>query len=214
VGNSSGVVVYDELSSKLFFFSVFMTDMSEEQQDSIVDIETPTEIATNDAEYIGDKTQPTEEILNALNALNQTTAQNGHEQSPAQQGNVKQDTPSQEAPSEWHVLREKLREQPHDPDGWNKLVDLAEARGEIEQIKQTYEALLEVYPNTVCTFQPYTRQSLTCSTNTKSSAQIAYLNHFLSPGLFPYAEELFRRFLRSSPLVDLWKFYLTYVRSV
>ncbi|KAG2111422.1 hypothetical protein BD769DRAFT_1630282 [Suillus cothurnatus] len=106
----------------------------------------------------------------------------------------KQDTPSQEARSEWHVLREKLREQPHDPDGWNKLVDLAEARGEIEQIKQTYEALLEVYPNT-------------------SSAQIAYLNHFLSPGLFPYAEELFRRFLRSSPLVDLWKFYLTYVRS-
>lgn len=48
----------------------------------------------------------------------------------------------------------------------------------------------------------------------KSSAQIAYLNHFLSPGLFQYAEELFKRFLRTSPLVDLWKFYLTYVRSV
>ncbi|KAG0697093.1 hypothetical protein DFH29DRAFT_165718 [Suillus ampliporus] len=178
-----------------FFFSVFMTDMSEEQQDSIVDIETPTEIATNDTEFIGDKTQPTEEILNALNALNQTTAQNGHESPSAQQLNAQQDTPSQETPSEWQVLREKLREQPHDPEGWNKLVDLAEARGEIEQIKQTYEALLEVYPNT-------------------SSAQIAYLNHFLSPGLFPYAEELFRRFLRSSPLVDLWKFYLTYVRRV
>ncbi|KAG1741373.1 hypothetical protein EDB19DRAFT_1705866, partial [Suillus lakei] len=172
------------------FFSVFMTDMSEEQQDSIVDIETPTEIATNDTEYIGDKTQPTEEILNALNALNQTTAQNGHEQSPAQQVNAKQDTPSQEAPSEWHVLREKLREQPHDPEGWNKLVDLAEARGEIEQIKQTMKLCLKSIPTR------YAPSSL-------SSAQIAYLNHFLSPGLFPYAEELFRRFLRSSPLVDL-----------
>jgi cleavage stimulation factor subunit 3 len=134
-----------------------MTDMSEQPQDSLVRIETPTEIATSDTDYIGEKTQPTEEILNALNALQQTAAaQNGHEQPQSQQ-----DSQSQEAPSEWHVLREKLREHPHDPDAWNKLVDLAEARGDIEQIKQTYEALLEVYPNTVCIFKPSTQRSLT-----------------------------------------------------
>ena|SRR6267154_3791752 len=137
-----------------------MTDMSEQQQDSTVDIETPTEITTNDSDFNGDKTQPTENILNALNTLTQTTTQNGHEQSPAQQVNAEQDTQNEEASSEWHVLREKLREHPHDPEGWNRLVDLAEARGDIEQIKQTYEALLEVYPNTVCIFQPCVRQSL------------------------------------------------------
>lgn len=135
-----------------------MTDMSEQQQGSIVGTETPTETTTD---YDGDKTQPTEEILNALNALKQTTSQNGHEPSQAQQSGTQHDSQSQEAPSEWHVLREKLREHPHDPEGWNKLVDLAEARGDIEQIKQTYEALLEVYPNTVCIFQPCTRRSLT-----------------------------------------------------
>ena len=48
----------------------------------------------------------------------------------------------------------------------------------------------------------------------KLSAQIAYLNHFLSLGLFQYAEELFKRFLRTSSSVDLWKFYLTYVRFI
>jgi len=136
-----------------------MTDMSEQQQDSLVRVETPTEIATND--YDGDKTQPTEEILNALNALKQTASQNGHEPSQTQQSGSQQDSQNQEAPSEWHVLREKLREHPHDPEGWNKLVDLAEVRGDIEQIKQTYEALLEVYPNTVCVFQLYIQQSLT-----------------------------------------------------
>jgi cleavage stimulation factor subunit 3 len=127
-----------------------MTDMSEQHQDSLVGIETPTEITTSDTDYNAEKTQPTEDILNVLNALKQTTAQNGHEQPQGQQSSSQQDSQNQEAPSEWHVLREKLREHPHDPEGWNKLVDLAEARGDIEQIKQTYEALLEVYPNTVC----------------------------------------------------------------
>ncbi|KIK92794.1 hypothetical protein PAXRUDRAFT_829635 [Paxillus rubicundulus Ve08.2h10] len=170
-----------------------------EQQDIQNDGDTPTEIASQDAVYNpnGDKTQPAEEILNVLNALNpraiSNAAQNGHELDPAQQ-EISQDS-QQEPPSEWHALRDKLREHIQDPEGWNKLVDIAENAGDLEQIKQTYEALLETYPNT-------------------SSAQIAYLNHFLSPGLFQYAEELFKRFLRTSPLVDLWKFYLTYVRRV
>ncbi|KAF9236911.1 hypothetical protein BU15DRAFT_76511 [Melanogaster broomeanus] len=167
-----------------------------EQQDIKNDNETPTEIAPQDAAYY-DKTQPTEELLNALNALKpksySNATQNGHEPDIAKQDNS-QDS-QQDPPSEWHALREKLREHPQDPEGWNKLVDISENAGDLEQIKQTYEALLETYPNT-------------------SSAQIAYLNHFLSPGLFQYAEELFKRFLRTSPLVDLWKFYLTYVRRV
>ncbi|KIM62980.1 hypothetical protein SCLCIDRAFT_24567 [Scleroderma citrinum Foug A] len=158
---------------------------------------TPTDLGSQDPSYNGDKTQPTEEILNALNALNPKAilevTQNGHEPSLMQDVSFQETT--KEPPSEWHVLREKLRDHPQDPEGWNQLVDIAENNGDLEQIKQTYEALLETYPNT-------------------SSAQIAYLNHFLSPGLFQYAEELFKRFLRTSPSVDLWKFYLTYVRRV
>lgn len=158
---------------------------------------TPTEHTSQDTNYNGDKTHPAEDILNALNALNPKAileaTQNGHEPALAQD-DTPQDT-SMDPPSEWHVLREKLREHPHDPEGWNHLVDIAENSDDLEQVKQTYEALLETYPNT-------------------SSAQIAYLNHFLSPGLFQYAEELFKRFLRTSPSVDLWKFYITYVRRV
>jgi len=59
-----------------------------------------------------------------------------------------EETPK-EPPSEWHVLREKLRDHPQDPEGWNQLVDIAENNGDPEQIKQTYKALLETYPNTV-----------------------------------------------------------------
>ncbi|EIW81739.1 Suf-domain-containing protein [Coniophora puteana RWD-64-598 SS2] len=143
--------------------------MSEQQQAD------PNNPQTNDLE----QTQPTEDILSALNALTNSRA-------PTEQAS---------APSEWQQLREKLREHPLDPDGWARLVDLAESAGELEQIKATYEALLETYPNT-------------------ASAQIAYINHYLSPGLFSYAEELFKRFLRTSPIVELWKFYLTYVRRI
>lgn len=52
--------------------------------------------------------------------------------------------------SEWDILRAQLRESPLNPDSWLKLVELAEDSGDLEKIKETYEALLQTYPNTVC----------------------------------------------------------------
>ena len=51
--------------------------------------------------------------------------------------------------SEWDILRAQLRESPLNPDGWLKLVGLAEDSGDLEKIKETHEALLRAYPNTV-----------------------------------------------------------------
>ena len=51
----------------------------------------------------------------------------------------------------------------------------------------------------------------------QSSAQIAYINHVMesaSPTKYSYVEGLFKRFLKTSPFVDLWKYYLSYVRFV
>ena|ERR1700753_1756327 len=59
-------------------------------------------------------------------------------------------TEQNDAPkSEWDILRAQLRESPLNPDGWLKLVELAEDSGDLEKIKETYEALLQTYPNTV-----------------------------------------------------------------
>ena len=123
-----------------------------DQQDIQNDNGTPTEIASQDVyNSHGDKTQTAEEILNVLNVLNPKTisnaTQNGHGLDIVPQ-EMSQDS-QQDPPSEWHGLREKLREHPQDPDAWNKLVDIAENAGDLEQIKQTYEALLETHPNTV-----------------------------------------------------------------
>ncbi|KAH9963267.1 hypothetical protein BC827DRAFT_1194505 [Russula dissimulans] len=104
--------------------------------------------------------------------------------------------PPEEPVSEWDSLRTSLRENPHDIEGWNKLVRITEDSGDLEKTKDAYESLLKMYPNTW-------------------SAQIAYLNHFLVPGHFKFAEDnLFTRFLRTSPAVELWKFYLTYIRRI
>ncbi|KZV84585.1 hypothetical protein EXIGLDRAFT_624012 [Exidia glandulosa HHB12029] len=102
-----------------------------------------------------------------------------------------QETVLQEPLSEYDQLRAHLKKNPHDAGAWNRLVEHAEELADMDKIKDAYEALLENYPNT-------------------SSAQIAYLQHFLNPGLFQVAESLFSRFLRPSPSVDLWKFYLVY----
>ncbi|KAH9950118.1 Suf-domain-containing protein [Amylocystis lapponica] len=142
-----------------------------------------------------EKTQPTQEILDALLQLNPQSFPPAAQGSTDDQSGLKQE-PTPPPPSEWEVTRAELRSKPTDADLWLKLVDLAEDSGNIERIKDTYEALLEAYPNT-------------------SSAQIAYINHFLEdPASFGIAESLFLRFLRKSPWVDLWKFYLIYIRRL
>lgn len=48
----------------------------------------------------------------------------------------------------------------------------------------------------------------------QSKQWIAYADLELSHGLFTRVEEIFARCLRLSPSVDLWKFYLDYIRRV
>ena len=44
-----------------------------------------------------------------------------------------------------------MRDNARDVDAWLKLVDVAEDGKDFEKINQTYEALLEAFPNTVST---------------------------------------------------------------
>ncbi|KAG8897016.1 mRNA 3'-end-processing protein rna14, partial [Tulasnella sp. 408] len=83
----------------------------------------------------------------------------------------------------------------HDHDAWKDYLSLAENTADLDTVRDAYEEALKAFPNT-------------------ASLQIAYLNHFLTPPLFQRAEALFARFLRPSPSVELWKFYLTYVRRI
>ncbi|KZT13241.1 Suf-domain-containing protein [Laetiporus sulphureus 93-53] len=142
-----------------------------------------------------EKTQPAEDdILNVVRQINPDSLARSSSLSD-NVSTVKQE-PTPPPTSEYDQLRAQLRQKPFEADTWLRLVDIAEDSGDIEKIKETYEGLLEAYPNT-------------------SSVQIAYLNHFLdNPETFGFAESLFKRFLRTSSSVDLWKFYLTYVRRV
>ncbi|KAL0060538.1 mRNA 3'-end-processing protein rna14 [Marasmius tenuissimus] len=96
----------------------------------------------------------------------------------------------------FEALQQRLRDDPHDTESWKRLVASAEESGETEKIRTAYDLLLQQYPHT-------------------SSAQIAYINHFLhNPSTFKEAEELFKRFIKVSPSVELCRFYLTYVRRI
>ena len=55
----------------------------------------------------------------------------------------------EEPVSEWDALRASLRDNPHNTEGWNKLIRLVEDSGDLEKIKEAYESLLKMYPNTV-----------------------------------------------------------------
>lgn len=88
-------------------------------------------------EYSGDftmdQTQASTEILNEMNSVKSEPM-------------VAEFPP----PTEYEALTAQLAEKPHNPDGWRRLVELAENSGEVEKIRQTFDALLKQYPNTVC----------------------------------------------------------------
>ncbi|KAL0062216.1 mRNA 3'-end-processing protein rna14 [Marasmius tenuissimus] len=96
----------------------------------------------------------------------------------------------------FEALQKFLSNNLHDTESWKKLVTCAEESGETEKIHIAYNLLLRQYPHT-------------------TSAQIAYINHFLHDrSMFKEAEGLFKRFIKVSPSVELLRFYLTYVRRV
>lgn len=161
----------------------------------------------------GNDTLPIEETLQVLEQLD--TAPNSQEDvltPTTQQPKEEPKTPPAQL-SEWQLLLDRLRDAPHDPEGWNRLVDLAENSGTLEEVKGAYDALLEVYPNTVCCCEyHFAWLSDKGLLSLKAQAQIAYIGHYADAGLFTDAQKLFRGALLASPAVELWRFYLTYVR--
>ncbi|KAF8905733.1 hypothetical protein CPB84DRAFT_1844737 [Gymnopilus junonius] len=141
--------------------------------------------AADDESYVdygGDDTQPTSEILSALAAVN----------SPVK--TELQVEPQLPPPSEYDTLSAQLAENPHNPEAWRRLVRVAEDSRNLDRISAAYDALLKQYPN-------------------NATAQIRYITHFLNDQQqSDKVESLFVRFLKSSPCVELWKFYLTCVR--
>ncbi|KAL1702972.1 hypothetical protein EV121DRAFT_261552 [Schizophyllum commune] len=93
---------------------------------------------------------------------------------------------------EFDALYNQLQARPQDVGNWKRLVQLAEESDVDTKIRAAYDALLKQYPNT-------------------SAAQVSYIDWFMKHGRFNEAEDLFKRYLRGSPMVDLWRFYLQYV---
>ncbi|KAH9483272.1 mRNA 3'-end-processing protein RNA14 [Psilocybe cubensis] len=129
-----------------------------------------------------ERTQPTAEILKELADIKKLDEQ---------QSEQSQLPP----PSEYEVLTVQLSENPHDPDGWRRLIKLAEQSNDLEKISKSYDALLKHYPN-------------------NAPAQIAYIKHYVNHNMSESAEDLFKKFLIRSPCVELWVYYLDYVRKL
>ena len=95
--------------------------------------------AADDESYVEGDTQPTSEILSALAGVNNSPVKT-----------EPQPEPQQPPPSEYDTLTAQLSENPHNPDGWRRLIRLAEDSRNLDKISAAYDALLKQYPNNVC----------------------------------------------------------------
>ncbi|TCD68366.1 mRNA 3'-end-processing protein rna14 [Steccherinum ochraceum] len=96
------------------------------------------------------------------------------------------------------ALQARTRERPNDASCWIELISHVKTLEDHDKTSESYDALLQVFPNT-------------------PSVQLAYLNDVLessNTGKNKAVAQLFNRFLKTSPFVELWKYYLAHVRKL
>ncbi|KAG5223273.1 mRNA 3'-end-processing protein [Salix suchowensis] len=89
----------------------------------------------------GDATQPSDEILPALQTVNTET------HGPTVEQQSSQTSQNELPPSEYELVKQHLKENPQDNDQWRRLIDIAEESEDVDRIKETFDLLLEQFPN-------------------------------------------------------------------
>ncbi|ETS59675.1 hypothetical protein PaG_06607 [Moesziomyces aphidis] len=93
------------------------------------------------------------------------------------------------------LFEERIRLEPRDGEAWLALIEEAVSRQDMEATRSLYDRFFKVYPH-------------------QSRQWLAYLELELAHSNFAQVEAIFARCLRTTPSVDLWKFYLSYTRRV
>ncbi|GAA97709.1 hypothetical protein E5Q_04388 [Mixia osmundae IAM 14324] len=90
-------------------------------------------------------------------------------------------------------LKQRIERDPVDSEAWRALIDDALQKGDLERTREVYDEFFTVFPHA-------------------PQEWIAYADLELSHDLFDRVEAIFTTCLKSSPSVQLWSFYITYVR--
>ncbi|KAJ3140311.1 mRNA 3'-end-processing protein rna14 [Geranomyces variabilis] len=92
-------------------------------------------------------------------------------------------------------LKSRTQKNPWDMDGWTSWLAEAHLKSDPELVRDVYDKMLEQFP-------------------TASKYWIAYAEFEQKQRAYDRVEAIFGRCLRNVPSLDLWKFYLTYVRRM
>ncbi|KAI9621204.1 hypothetical protein KEM48_007852 [Puccinia striiformis f. sp. tritici PST-130] len=103
--------------------------------------------------------------------------------------------PQQPVLSRLASLRQRVEKDPMDGEAWIELINDSVKKGDLEKTREVYESFLKYFPDA-------------------ANQWISYADLELGHGHFPEVEQIFSRCLRSSVSVELWAFYLNYIRRV
>lgn len=92
-------------------------------------------------------------------------------------------------------LKQRVEKDPMDGEAWIELIADAQKKGDLDKTREVYSSFLQNFPDA-------------------ANQWIAFADLELGHGHFPEVEQIFSRCLRSSVSVELWAFYLNYIRRV
>ncbi|CAO3673036.1 unnamed protein product [Rhizopus microsporus] len=124
-----------------------------------------------------------------------TASSNTSFTAPTAASNTVTDPPMKRAALRREKLEARIRESKYNIEAWNALINDIQQTGDLDAIRDVYERFLSVFP-------------------TSPKHWLAYLELELKYSNFNEVEALFTRCLKTVLSVDLWKFYLGYIRRI
>ncbi|CAO3666397.1 unnamed protein product [Umbelopsis ramanniana] len=104
-------------------------------------------------------------------------------------------TATSKAAEKIEKVEQRIRDDQYDLDAWTILINEIQNNGDIDAIRDVYERVLKVFP-------------------TSARHWLGYLELELKHANFTEVENIFTRCLKTVLSVDLWKFYLNYIRRI
>ncbi|KAF7724317.1 mRNA 3'-end-processing protein rna14 [Apophysomyces ossiformis] len=167
--------------------------------------------------------QPAEGLTSSMDTVQQSTTKTSNEPAVSNDEKDSQNAPFMNTPASWQIppgalqakaepnppkaeteskatikrkkLEQRVKESPYDVDAWQSLIAEVQQTGDLPAIRDEYERFLKVFP-------------------TSPRHWLAYLELELKYSNFNEVEALFTRCLKTVLSVDLWKFYLGYIRRI
>ncbi|KAG0148416.1 hypothetical protein CROQUDRAFT_654918 [Cronartium quercuum f. sp. fusiforme G11] len=203
--NGNAEIVLEELISRPTETTLAITESSNQNEKDVVDIDTSPDPLEPSNQQTSNENSPSPMTIMKFPLPPKPAAENQNNtplfapspppSTPILTEESQNVQPKQPLLSRLAMLKQRVEKDRMDGEAWLELIADAEKKGDLEKTREVYKSFLTNFPDA-------------------ATQWIAYAELEANHGHFLDVEKIFSHCLRSSTSVELWQFYINYIRRV